>query len=80
MTSGKKAGLFQQFLLRLPLKAMFLASTGIAIFLLTMVTILGVKQYILYQHCEQVVTASRQLLFEFSTIKEHINEDFWGKP
>ncbi|MDO8946036.1 MAG: hypothetical protein Q7U88_02625 [Desulfocapsaceae bacterium] len=74
MTSGKKAGLFQQFLLRLPLKAMFLASTGIAIFLLTMVTILGVKQYILYQHCEQVVTASRQLLFEFSTIKEHINE------
>lgn len=74
MTSDKKAGLFQQFFLGLPLKTMFLVSTGIAILLLTMVTILGVKQYILYQHCEQVVTASRQLLFEFSTIKEHINE------
>ncbi|MDD3813661.1 MAG: hypothetical protein PHZ02_03360 [Desulfocapsaceae bacterium] len=74
MTSGKKAGLFQQFLLRLPLKTIFLVSTGIAILLLTVVTILSVKQYILYQHCEQVVTASRQLLFEFSTIKEHINE------
>lgn len=74
MTSEKKAGFFQQFLHGLPINTMFLASSGIVILLLTVVSILGVKQYIVYQHCEQVVTASRQLLFEFSTIKEHIYE------
>jgi hypothetical protein len=74
MSAEKKTGLIHQFLLRQPLKTLFLASTGIAILLLTAVTVLGVRQYILYQHCEQVVNTSRQLLFQFSTIKEHINE------
>lgn len=74
MTSGKNAGLIQQFLFELPFKKMFLLTTGLAILLLTIVTILGVKQYLLYQHCDLVVTASKQLLFQFSGIKEHINE------
>ncbi|MFH2124439.1 MAG: hypothetical protein ABIJ50_13280 [Pseudomonadota bacterium] len=74
MTSEKKSGLIQQLFLRLPLKTLFLASTGVVILMLTAVTILGVRQYILYQHCEQVVTTSRQLLFRFSSIKEHISE------
>ncbi len=74
MTSEKQAGLIQQFLLGLPLRKTFLTITGIVILLLTAVTILGIKQYLLYQHCEQVVTTSRHLLFQFSGIKEHIND------
>ena len=74
MTSGKTAGLVQQFLSELPLKKTLLLTTGITIIFLAIVTILGVKQYLLYQHCDQVVTASKQLLFQFSGIKEHINE------
>jgi len=74
MTSRKQAGLIQQFLLGLPLKKTFLATTGIVILLLTVVTILGIRQYLLYRHCEQVITTSKHLLFQFSGIKEHINE------
>ena len=74
MTAVKMAGLIQQFLFELPLKKTLLLTTGIAILLLSIVTILGVKQYLLYQHCNLVVTASKQLLFQFSGIKEHINE------
>lgn len=74
MTSPRKTGLIQQFFLRLPLRKTFLATSGIAILLLLGVSILGVKQYLLYRHCEQVVTSSNHLRFQFSAIKEHIHE------
>lgn len=74
MRSAKQTGSIQKILLGLPLRKTLLASSGIAILLLLAVSILGVRQYLLYQHCEQVVTTSQQLLFQFSTIKEHINE------
>jgi len=74
MRSAKQTGSIQKILLGLPLRKTLLASSGIAILLLLAVSILGVRQYLLYQHCEQVVATSQQLLFQFSTIKEHINE------
>jgi len=74
ITSYKQAGLIQQFFLGLPLRKTFLATSGIAILLLIGVSVLGLKQFLLYQHCEQVVTSSKHLLFQFSAIKEHINE------
>lgn len=74
MTSHKQTGLIRQFFLGLPLRKTFLATSGIAILLLIGVSVLGLKQYLLYQHCEQVVTSSKHLLFQFSAIKEHINE------
>ncbi len=74
MTSHKQTGLIRHFFLGLPLRKTFLATSGIAILLLIGVSVLGLKQYLLYQHCEQVVTSSKHLLFQFSAIKEHINE------
>jgi len=74
LTSHKQAGLVQHFFLGLPLRRTFLATSGIAILFLIGVSVLGLKQYLLYQHCEQVVTSSNHLLFQFSAIKEHINE------
>lgn len=74
MTSPKQTGLIQHFFLGLPLRKTFLATSGIAILLLIGVSVLGIRQYLLYQHCEQVVTSSKHLLFQFSAIKEHINE------
>ncbi len=32
------------------------------------------KQYLLYRHCENLVSSSQQLLFQFTGIKEHVNE------
>ncbi len=74
MHSDNRNGFIQQFFLGLPLRKTLLTSTGVAILLLLGVSILGVRQYLLYQHCEQMVTTSQHLLFQFSTIKEHINE------
>ena len=74
MRLKQQAGFMQHFLLGLSLKKLFIASSLISILLLTIVSILGVKQYLLYQHCEQVVTTSKHLLFQFSTIKENVNE------
>ena len=47
---------------------------GVVIVLLVAITALGVKQYFLYQHCRQTVSLSNQLLFGFTSIKEHISE------
>ncbi len=38
------------------------------------VTMLGVKQYFLYKHYDEVINRSEQLCFRFSSIKEHITE------
>ncbi len=79
MTSPTETGLIHNFLLGLPLRKTFLLGAGIVILLLFTVSILGIKQYFLYQHCERVVAASRHLLFQFSTIKELVNESLITK-
>ncbi len=52
----------------------FQLMTGIIILLLVSITGLGVRQYLLYRHCDQVVARSNELLFQFTSIKEHVNE------
>ena len=47
---------------------------ALVIVLLVAITALGAKQYFLYQHCRQAVSLSDQLLFGFTSIKEHISE------
>ena len=61
-------------LLNLELKKVFQIMVGLVFVLLVVITALGAKQYFLYQHCRQAVSLSDQLLFGFTSIKEHISE------
>lgn len=56
------------------LKNVFYFFTASTVCLLMLVIFLGIKQYFLYRHCEQIVSSSQNLLFQFTGIKEHINE------
>ncbi|HEB49681.1 MAG TPA: hypothetical protein ENI89_03650 [Desulfobulbus sp.] len=62
------------FLQNMEIRKTFQVMTGIIILLLVSITGLGVRQYLLYRHCDQVVARSNDLLFQFTSIKEHINE------
>jgi len=61
-------------LLNLELKKVFQIMVGLVLLLLIVITALGAKQYFLYQHCREAVSLSDQLLFGFTSIKEHISE------
>ncbi len=54
-------------------KIFFIIMTSVFVLLL-IISILGIKQYFLYQHCEQIVLRSNKLLFGFTSIKEHISD------
>ncbi len=56
------------------LKKIFQVMVVMVIVLLAVITALGTKQYFLYKHCRQAVALSDQLLFGFTSIKEHISE------
>lgn len=56
------------------MKSVFFVFTGATVFLLFIVIFLAGKQYLLFRHCEQLVDSSQNLLFQFTGIKEHINE------
>ncbi len=62
------------FFRNMEIRKIFQIMTGIIILLLVSITGLGVRQYLLYRHCDQVVARSSELLFQFTSIKEHINE------
>ena len=57
-----------------PLQRIFQTITGLVLVFFTVVLILGVRQYLLYNQCRQAVAASDRLLFQFTTIKDHLNE------
>jgi hypothetical protein len=59
---------------KLSLKRIFSLFTISTSGLLLVVIMFAGKQYFLYRHCETLVTSSQQLLFQFTGIKEHINE------
>ncbi len=59
---------------KISLKSVFFVFTGATVFLLFIVIFLASKQYFLFRHCEQLVDSSQNLLFQFTGIKEHINE------
>ncbi len=62
------------FLHKMELRKLFPILTGIVILLLAAVTALGIKQYLLYSHCEKILDRSNQIIFQFTSIKEHIND------
>ncbi|NLX19026.1 MAG: hypothetical protein GXY53_07060 [Desulfobulbus sp.] len=60
--------------LQWPLKRMFFAVTTAVLVFLTLVILLGIRQYLLYDQCQQAVTDADRLLFQFTGIKDHLNE------
>lgn len=59
---------------KISLKRIFSLFTITTLCLLFVVFFFAGKQYFLYRHCERLVDSSQQLLFQFTGIKEHINE------
>lgn len=59
---------------KISLKRIFSLFTFSTIALLLIIILLAGKQYLLYRHCGQIVESSQHLLFQFTGIKEHINE------
>jgi len=57
-----------------PLKRLFFAITATVLIFLALVLILGVRQYLLYHQCRQAVADGDRLLFQFTAIKDHLNE------
>lgn len=57
-----------------PLQRLFPLITGLVVLFLALVLALGLRQYLLYNQCRQAVVAADRLLFEFTTIKDHLNE------
>lgn len=64
----------RDFLSKISLKRIFSFFTIATIGLLFIVIFFATKQYFLFQHCEKLVDSSQHLLFQFTGIKEHINE------
>ena len=58
----------------LPLNRLFAAITAVVLVCLIIVMALGIRQYLLYSRCQQAVAASDRLLFQFTSIKGHLNE------
>ncbi len=67
-----------RFLRNMEIRTVFQLMTGLIILLLLSITTLGIRQYLLYRHCDHVVDRSSELLFQFTSIKEHINEALLG--
>lgn len=59
---------------QISLKHVFSLFTFATIGLLLVVIFFAGKQYILYRQCDALVRSSQHLLFQFTGIKEHINE------
>lgn len=57
-----------------PLQRIFQAITGLVLIFFTIVLMLSARQYLLYNQCRQAVAAGDRLLFQFTTIKDHLNE------
>ena len=64
----------KNILSKISLKNIFSLFTVTTIGLLLIVIFFASKQFFLYRHCEKLVDSSQHLLFQFTGIKEHINE------
>jgi hypothetical protein len=64
----------KKFLGKIELRKIFALLTGIVFFLLVLISVLGVRQYLLYRHCREMITRSDHIIFQFTSIKEHIND------
>jgi hypothetical protein len=59
---------------KISLKRIFTLFTVTTLCLLFVVILFAGKQYLLFRHCEKLVVSSQHLLFQFTGIKEHIND------
>lgn|GEM_PF-947711 len=57
-----------------PLNRIFFGITATVLVFLALVLALGVRHYLLYHQCQQAVATSDHLLFQFTAIKDHLNE------
>ena len=57
-----------------PLNRVFFVVTVAVLFFLGLVLALGARQYLLYRQCSQAMTEGDQLLFQFTAVKDHLNE------
>ncbi|MBC8209003.1 MAG: hypothetical protein H8E79_07540 [Desulfobulbaceae bacterium] len=64
----------QGLLFNQPLNRLFQIISIAAIILLAATIVLGIKQHFLYKHCDQMISKSERMLFQFTTLKEHIND------
>ncbi|WP_028583149.1 sensor histidine kinase [Desulfogranum mediterraneum] len=62
------------FLGKVELRKLFPTVTLVVVVLLAAVTVLGIQQYHRYGHCEEILSRSDQIIFQFTSIKEHLNE------
>lgn len=62
------------FLHNMELRKLFPILTGIVLLLLAAISALGIKQYLLYRHCDEMLAHSNKIIFQFTSIKEHIND------
>jgi len=72
--STKRIKAQKSFLSKWPLHRIFRTTTALVLIFFSVILILGVRQYLLYNQCRQAVAAGDQLLFQFTTVKDHLNE------
>jgi len=73
MTSRRQGALARK-LADWPLHRVFFVVTAAVLFFLALVLALGARQYLLYHQCSQAMTEGDRLLFQFTAIKDHLNE------
>lgn len=64
--------ILEQSFRRLNLKKLFWLTTLLSLFLLLVISTLGLRQYLLYRHCNNMLSTSEQLLFNYDSIKTAI--------
>jgi len=74
MSPKLHGGISQRWWASSPLNRVFFGITGTVLVFLFIVCSLGIRQYLLYNQCQQAVAASDRLLFQFTTIKGHLDE------
>jgi len=70
----KQKGTAKQWGVTWPLDRLFFGITATVLVFLSIVLALGIRQYLLYDQCRQAVASSDRLLFQFTVIKDHLNE------
>ncbi len=74
MSPCKQSSAVQRWWAAWPLNNVFIGITGAVLVFLCIVCALGVRQFLLYNQCQQAMAASDRLLFQFTTIKGHLIE------
>lgn len=57
-----------------PLNRLFAGITATVLVFLVIVSSLSIRQYLLYDQCQRAVAAADRLLFQFTTIKGHLDQ------